>query len=163
LGKTAVIYYTEDEALKKMMPDADRFETKEVALTTDQQLQAEQITGKKLSDAHVRYIIATKGQDIIGYGFPMEVIGKERPITLLIGITNEGAIIAVEVLIYRESQGSEIRYPRFMAQFKGKKKDDPLGMGSDIQSISGATLSSRGTAYGVKKALALFSVVSGRE
>jgi len=32
-------------------------------------------------------------------------------------------------------------------------------MGTDIQSISGATLSSRGAAYAVKKALALFEVI----
>jgi len=162
LGSAAVVYLSEDEALKKILPDADRFETKEIALTADQQLQAEQITGKQLHDSHVRYSIATKGDAIIGYTFPIEVIGKERPITLLIGITKEGTVIAVEVLIYRESQGSEIRYPRFMAQFKGKKKEDPLRMGSDIQSISGATLSSRGVTYGVKKALALFSVIKNK-
>jgi Na+-translocating ferredoxin:NAD+ oxidoreductase RnfG subunit len=159
LGKTAVVYQTEDQALKKMMPDADRFDTKEITLTADQQLQAEQITGKRLSDSHLRYNMATKGADIIGYAFPIEVIGKERLITLLIGVTKEGTIIAVEVLIYRESQGSEIRYPCFMAQFLGKKKKDPLRMGDDIQSISGATLSSRGVTYGVKKALALFHVI----
>ena len=159
LGRAAVVYQTEDQALKKMMPDADRFDTKEITLTADQQLQAEQITGKRLSDSHLRYNMATKGEGIIGYAFPIEVIGKERPITLLIGVTKEGTIMAVEVLIYRESQGSEIRYPRFMAQFRGKKKEDPLRMGEDIQSISGATLSSRGVTYGVKKALALYRVI----
>jgi Na+-translocating ferredoxin:NAD+ oxidoreductase RnfG subunit len=160
---SAVVYQTEDEALKKMFPSADRFETKEITLTADQQLQAEQFLEKRLNDAHFRYIIGTKQEDIIGYAFPMEVIGKERPITFLIGMTKEGAITSVEILIYRESQGSEIRYPRFMAQFKGKKKEDPLRMGTDIQSISGATLSSRGVTYGVRKALALFDVVRERK
>jgi len=160
---STVVYQTEDEALKKMLPDADRFDTKEIVLTADQQLQIEQILGKRLNDSRFRYIMATKEERIIGYAFPIEVIGKERPITLLIGMTKEGAITSVEVLIYRESQGSEIRYPRFMAQFKGKKKEDPLQMGTDIQSISGATLSSRGVTYGVKKALGLFNVVNGRE
>jgi len=161
LGMAAVVYQTEEDALKKMFPDADRFDTKGIELTSDQMLQAEQISGKRFKDSHFQYSIATKEADIIGYGFLIEVIGKERPITLLIGITKEGAIISVEVLIYRESQGSEIRYPRFMAQFRGKKKEDPLRMGTDIQSISGATLSSRGVTYGVKKALALFDVVRG--
>lgn len=158
-GRATVVYYTEEEALKKMFPDADHFETKEMTLTADQQLHAEKIAGRGFSDARFRYNLAVKSGDIIGYGFPIEVIGKERPITLLIGVTKEGKILSVEVLIYRESQGSEIRYPRFMAQFFGKTKENPLRMGEDIQSISGATLSSRGVTYGVRKALALFDIV----
>ncbi len=159
LGMAAVVYQTEDEALKKMLPDADRFDTKEVVLTASQKLQAEQIAGKRFSDATFRVNLGMKKDRIIGYIFPIEVIGKERPITLLIGVTPDGAITSVEVLIYRESQGSEIRYPRFMAQFLGKKKEDPLRMGDDIQSISGATLSSRGVTYGVRKALAIFDII----
>ncbi len=158
-GISAVVYQTEEEALKKMLPDADHFDTREIALTADQQLKAEQIAGKSFNDSHFRVNIGMKGERLIGYTFPIEVVGKERPITLLIGVTPDGAILSVEVLIYRESKGSEVRYPRFMAQFLGKKKDDPLRMGEDIQSISGATLSSRGVTYGVRKALALFEVV----
>jgi thiamine biosynthesis lipoprotein ApbE/Na+-translocating ferredoxin:NAD+ oxidoreductase RnfG subunit len=162
-GRTAVVYQTEDEALKNMIPDADRFDTKEIVLTGDQQLRAEEIAGKRFSDSGVRYNIAMKKEGIIGYGFPIEVIGKDRPITLLIGIAPDGKVIQVEVLIYRESRGSEVRYPRFMAQFQGKKKEAPLRMGDDIQSISGATLSSRGVTYGVRKALALFSIITEKK
>ncbi len=160
LGRSAVVYLTEEEALKKMFPDADRFDTKEIVLTADQQLHAEQIAGKRFNDSRFRYNIAAKGEGVMGYAFPIEMIGKERPITFLIGIAPDGSIFGVEVLVYRESQGSEIRYPRFMAQFLGKKKEDPLRMGQDIQSISGATLSSRGATYAVRKALALFDVIT---
>jgi Na+-translocating ferredoxin:NAD+ oxidoreductase RnfG subunit len=87
------------------------------------------------------------------------VIGKEQPITFMVAVSPEGAVQAVEVLAYRESQGSEIRSKRFMRQFTGKTLAAPLKLGRDIDSISGASLSSRSTAYAVKKALALVDVV----
>jgi Na+-translocating ferredoxin:NAD+ oxidoreductase RnfG subunit len=46
-----------------------------------------------------------------------------------------------------------------MRQFTGKTLAAPLKLGRDIDSISGASLSSRSTAYAVKKALALVDVV----
>jgi hypothetical protein len=67
----------------------------------------------------------------------------------------------VQVLTYRESQGSEIRSKRFLDQFAGKTLTAPLKLGRDIHGISGASLSSRSTTYAVKKALALVSVVYG--
>jgi Na+-translocating ferredoxin:NAD+ oxidoreductase RnfG subunit len=79
----------------------------------------------------------------------------------MIGVSPQARIIGIEVLIYRESQGSEIRSKRFMRQFVGKTADAPLQLGRDIDGISGATLSSRSTAYAVKKALALTQVVYG--
>jgi thiamine biosynthesis lipoprotein ApbE/Na+-translocating ferredoxin:NAD+ oxidoreductase RnfG subunit len=155
----ATVYLTEEEALAKMMPDADHFETKEMTLTAEQQKKAELLAGRSFSDPHFRYIVGKKG-DHISYAFPIEVIGKVRPITLLIGIHPDGSINAIEVLIYRESQGSEVRYHLFLSQFKGKKKEDALRLGNDIQSISGATLSSRGVTYATRKALALFDAVT---
>ena len=46
----------------------------------------------------------------------LEEIGKEQPITLGI-VVNADAIEALEVLIFRESRGSEIHHPFFTRQF----------------------------------------------
>lgn len=160
LSLGATVYLTEEEALAKMMPDADHFDTKEMTLTAEQQKKASLIAGRSFSDPHFRYIVGKNGDHNISYAFPIEVIGKVRPITLLIGIHPDGSINTVEVLIYRESQGSEVRYPSFLSQFKGKKKEDALRLGNDIQSVSGATLSSRGVTYATRKALSLFNAVT---
>jgi Na+-translocating ferredoxin:NAD+ oxidoreductase RnfG subunit len=89
----------------------------------------------------------------------LNVVGKEQPITFLVAVGADGTVRGVEVLIYRESEGSEIRSGRFIRQFVGKTLAAPLKLGRDIEAISGATLSSRSTAYAVKKALALIEVV----
>jgi len=74
----------------------------------------------------------------------LDEIGKEEPITAGY-IVNQGRIERVRILIYRESRGDEVRYPRFTEQFEGAGfKGNPAGnheLDRSIDSISGATLS----------------------
>ena len=154
-----VVYATEEEALRRMMPDADRFETEEIDLSPDQLSKAQTLTGKGFREKKFRFKVGRKGEAAVGYAIRLEAIGKERPITFLIAIAPNGTVKGAEVLIYRESEGAEIRHPRFMAQFLKKTVDDPLRPGQDIQVISGATLSSRAAAYVVRKALSIFEAV----
>ncbi len=158
-ARATVVFATEEEALRRMMPDADRFDTDEVDLSPDQLSKAQALAGKSFREKKFRFKIGRKGAEAVGYAVVLEAVGKERPITFLIGIDPNGGVRGAEVLIYRESEGAEIRHPRFMAQFVKKKMEDPLRLGQDIQVISGATLSSRAAAYIVRKALSIFEAV----
>jgi Na+-transporting NADH:ubiquinone oxidoreductase subunit NqrC len=73
-----------------------------------------------------------------------------------VGMDAEGRIAGIEILEYRESHGGEVRDPRWRAQFAGKTARDPLALDRDIRNISGATLSCRHLADGVKRILALY-------
>lgn len=70
-----------------------------------------------------------------------QVIGKHENIDLAVGITNQGAVKGVEILVYRESYGCEILHPKWLGQFLAKGSSDPIEIESDIVNISGATLS----------------------
>ncbi|MCG3114742.1 MAG: FAD:protein FMN transferase [Candidatus Manganitrophus sp. SA1] len=153
-----IVYLTEEEALRKMMPEADRFDSEEIVLSDDQLSRAQQLAGRSFRENRYRFWVGRRGEERIGYATVLEVIGKERPITFLVGIEPNGEVMGVEVLIYRESRGSEIRNARFMGQFLKKGLDNPLRLGHDIASISGATLSARAAVYVVRKALALVEV-----
>ena len=72
----------------------------------------------------------------------LEEIGKEQPITLGI-VVNAGAIEALEVLIFRESRGSEIRHPFFTRQFDKVILNQDAQLSGTVDGISGATLSVR--------------------
>ena len=50
-------------------------------------------------------------------------------------------MLQMQVLIYRESHGWEVRYPFFTDQFKGLERDDSNNLNKKIDGISGATLS----------------------
>jgi hypothetical protein len=70
----------------------------------------------------------------------LEAIGKVKPITT--GFLIEGdRLLQMQVLIYRESHGWEVRYPFFTNQFKGLELEAGAELNRTIDGISGATLS----------------------
>jgi len=93
---------------------------------------------------------------LLGYGFVDDVRGKEQPITYITMIGVDGALADIEVLVYRESYGGEVRYDAFRKQFRGKKATSQIQLGRDIQSVAGATISSRAITTGAKKIMILF-------
>ena len=60
--------------------------------------------------------------------------------------------------MYREARGDEVRDLNFRKQFVGKTATDPIAPDRDIAVVSGATISSRAMAVGVKRALVLFEL-----
>lgn len=155
----ATVYLTREDALQRLIPQADYFKEELVHLTPSQREEVQRLLGKRIPEPSFTFWVAQKSGSPTGYAIILDVIGKEQPITFMVGVSPEGTVLGVEVLIYRESQGSEIRSAGFMKQFVNKTLNAPLRLGRDIHSISGATLSSRSTAYAVKKALALIQVV----
>ena len=72
----------------------------------------------------------------------LEEIGKEEPITVGI-VVEKGHIEQMQVLVYRESRGSEVRHSFFTNQFSGATLGDDMMLDRTIDGISGATLSVR--------------------
>lgn len=108
---------------------------KTVWITDSMQPEVKRILGHPFTQRRVRYWQAG-GRS----AWVLEEVGKEEPITAGI-VVNAGKIEQVRVLIYRESRGDEVRYPRFTGQFTGAglKSNQELDRGIDV--ISGATLS----------------------
>ncbi len=70
----------------------------------------------------------------------LEEIGKVKPITTGI-VVEDGAIERLQVLVYRESHGWEVRHPFFTDQFQGVTLTDGTQLSEPIDGITGATLS----------------------
>ncbi len=157
----AVVYMSREEALKALIPEAEQFTQETVSLTEGHRARIESLIGRRVRESEVTFWVGTGAEGALGYATVVDVIGKEQPITFMVAVAPEGVVRGVQVLIYRESQGSEIRSKRFLAQFTGKTLAAPLRLGRDIHGISGATLSSRSTAQAVKTALALTATVYG--
>ena len=68
----------------------------------------------------------------------LDELGKERDITTAVVVKNN-QIVAIKVIIYRESRGGEVQVPWFTDQFVGV--DATQNWQRTIDSISGATLS----------------------
>jgi hypothetical protein len=103
--------------------------------------------------------IARTGERIDGYAVIDEELGQHLPITFGVKMLPTGEVDRLEVMIYREGYGDEIRESRFRRQFVGKRSGDALRFGEDVVAISGATISSKAMATGVRRAVALVNVV----
>ncbi len=102
------------------------------------------------------FYVATSGGRTDGYAFIDEEKGEHLPITFAVKLSPEGKVLRQEIVVYREARGDEVRDERFRAQFVGKSARDAIDTNQDIQAISGATISSRAMAVGVKRAVVLF-------
>jgi Na+-translocating ferredoxin:NAD+ oxidoreductase RnfG subunit len=97
---------------------------------------------------------AQAGDKLLGLFVLDHVIGKHLYIDYAVALDTNGRVMRVEILQYRESYGGEVRESSWLAQFVGKTSSSALKVGSDIRSISGATLSSLHVTEGVKRVLA---------
>lgn len=70
----------------------------------------------------------------------LDEIGKEQPITMGV-VVEQGQIVNIEVLAYRESRGGEIRHGFFRRQFDRATLKPGDKLDRHIDGITGATLS----------------------
>jgi Na+-translocating ferredoxin:NAD+ oxidoreductase RnfG subunit len=154
IGKVEV-YLTEEQALKLLFPKSPNIKAEELRLMPEQKARIQERIGWKFPEESFRAFKAETNGKVDGYAVIQETIGKHRPITYLVGVTPDGTVSDVEVLVYRESKGSEVRMKRFNSQYEGKTVLDPVRINKDIINITGATMSVRSVNAGVKRALVL--------
>jgi FMN-binding protein len=94
-----------------------------------------------------------RGDSLLGFAEVGNVIGKDQPITFLVATDGADRLKDVDILVYREPQGGEVAYEPWRRQFRGKGASDPLEVGKDIRSISGATISVHAVTAGVRQIL----------
>jgi hypothetical protein len=72
----------------------------------------------------------------------LDEIGKDKPITTGV-VINNGSIEQLQVLIFRESRGWEVKHAFFSDQFTGATASENHQLDRHIDGITGATLSVR--------------------
>lgn len=97
--------------------------------------QARQILGHPYAGMRVRYWWLNGKTAWI-----VDEIGKEKPITLGV-VVSQDKIQSVELLVYREERGGEIRTGSFRDQFRQASLKPDQQLDRNIDGISGATLS----------------------
>ena len=155
----AVDYLTVPQAQQLLFPEADRFVDATVEVSEDQSKAIEAKSGVRQRWKKQAVWRAEKTGESIGWFIVDEVVGKHEFITYAAGLTPEGKVRGLEILVYRETYGYQIRNPQWRHVFEGKTLVDPFKLDQDIPNIAGATLSCRNVTNGVKRLLALQQVV----
>lgn len=149
------VYLTPEEAAKLTFPDSDSIRLEVITLNENQKRLIEEQIGWQFPESTFDCYIGETNGKIDGWAFVQHTIGKHKPMTYMVGVDPDGEITNVEVLVYRESRGSEVGKKRFNYQYQGKTIDDPIRINRDVINISGATMSVRSMSAGVKRALVL--------
>lgn len=148
-------YLTEEQALALVFPESDEIAADEFAMTPEEKGGLEKLLSRRLYEDGFRVYVGKKHGAILGYAIITEEIGKFHPFTFIVGVSPDGKIDNMAVLVYRESRGGEIAKKRFLYQFIGKSFKNPIRINKDIINITGATMSVQYMCAGVRKVLAV--------
>jgi FMN-binding domain len=151
----AEVFMTEDEGVKIMFPKSERVRKDVITLNSEKKNQIEERIGWKFPEESFVVYIGETGTRIDGYAMVQNTIGKHKPMTYMVGVDGQGSVSDIELLVFREARGSEVRQKRFNSQYEGKTVLDPVRINKDIINISGATMSVRSMSAGIKRALVL--------
>lgn len=154
----AADYMSVEAAQRGLFARAERFDEIVLALNAAQKQAVTDLAGPQPPHRSLRAWKAMHGNDLLGYVFVDEVLGRQDMITYAVGIDRSGRLGALEVLSYRESHGGEIRGTAWRNQFDGREGLGHLRFGADIKNIAGATLSCEHVTQGVRWIAALWQI-----
>ncbi len=146
LASRAETFLTVDEAKRILWGDAAMTPVN-VVLTRAQMKSIHKASRTRVRSSVLKiWKVTGKGWFILDW-----VIGKHENIDIAVGLTDEGRVTGIEVLVYRETYGHEIRNAKWRAQFHGRDHSEILKLDRQIKNISGATLSCRHITDGINR------------
>ncbi|MEO1767289.1 FMN-binding protein [Thiobacter aerophilum] len=154
----AVQYLTLEQAQHALFPEASGFRDAKLLLSAEQREAIEKASKVRVRSPELHAWRAEAGGKLAGWLLVDEVYGKHEFITYALALDATGAVRGIEIMDYRETHGAQVRNAAWRAQFIGKRAGAPLELDKDIQNISGATLSCKHMAEGVRRLLATYEV-----
>ena len=126
---------------------------------TDDMLSAAAAQGGKLTEAYEVQV----GGETAGYAFKVVAAGSQGDIEMIVGVDADLAVTGVSIVDNAETSGIGSKVMSNMPtakgvgvldQFVGMSGAGSIAVGSNVDAISGATVSSKGVTKGVNTALA---------
>ncbi len=118
--------------------------------------QGAQISGRP-DEAKISEIKGDSG--LLGYCVESKVVSRSGPFRIRVLLDKQLYVKQATVISYPWDHGREVRKHAFTSQFEGKSPNDPIQIGKDIDSMTGATISSRVMAEGVRDTIKLVELV----
>ncbi len=156
-GHSDTVYMSEKEAIKWAFPKSQQVKEHLLDLSREQITDIEVQSGGIFHESDKKIYTGITKDHIDGHAIITNEIGKFKHITFIVKVSPKGKVEKIAVLTYRESRGGEVRQPRFLHQYKGKKTDDAIKINRDILNITGATMSVRAMNRGVRKVLTILN------
>jgi electron transport complex protein RnfG len=152
-------------AMKEVVADPDNTTFSDALDLTDDMTAAASSAGATLDSVYEAQV----GGQSAGYAIKVVASGSQGNIEMMVGVDAEGVVTGVSIVSNSETSGigSKVMSNQATAkgigvldQFEGKSAaDGTLAVGTNVDAISGATVSSRGVTTGVNAALAVAGVI----
>ena len=149
------VYLNEAQALAIVLGERAVVRKEQKNLDDALRTKLERSSNLRFPDSTYAFFIAARDGQAEKYAIQMNEVGKTEPITFMVGMTPEGKVTDVVIMVFRENRGWEVKEKRFLNQFRGKTLRNSIRVDEDIINYTGATLSSKAVARGVKRALFL--------
>lgn len=156
------VYLTKADAPRAIFPEGTASARKTLDLSDAEVAALSKALGRRVEARRYQYVEVKSEKGTAGIILILDVIGESQPITFAVGVSPDGALQDIQVMVYREPQGEAIQERRFRRQFVGKRAKDPITLDKDIDAISGATISSRSATFAARKGLLLAEVLRSR-
>lgn len=122
---------------------------------TQAMIDAASAAGGTLGDIYEAQV----GGASAGYAITVSASGSQGTIEMMVGVDTEGAVTGISIINHSETSGIGTKVmdneDGVLDQFKGRSAaDGTLSVGTNVDAITGATVSTRGVTSGVNAALA---------
>ena len=154
----AKLLMTPFEAIHMAYGDKVVVAKKNILLKTNQAKAVSKIAHQKLKTKIYRTFKIQKDKTIIAYGILTMNKMRTKDAAVLTMVNLEGVIESIATIAFNEPPEFAPN-KKWESLFEKKTKDDTLRIGKDLPTITGATLSARGYAKGVRLALAIYEAV----
>ena len=157
-GSQAKVFHSQSAALDLAFPDADRIEKTTHILTGEQVDAIESRSRSRVQSRLVAIHSAWRGEELLGYAHIDVHEVRTKPEGFMVTLGPRGVVMSAIVLAFYEP----IEYlpsSRWYDLFSGKRRQDGLRLGRDVDAVSGATLSARAATEGVRRMLAYYEVL----
>ena len=161
----AINWENTQTAMKAVVADPENAEFSEAMEPTSDMTAAASAAGGTLDSVYEVLV----GGESAGYAIKVVASGSQGNIEMMVGVHADGVVTGVSIVKNSETSGigSKVMTNQPTAkgvgvldQFEGKTAADaPLNVGTNVDAISGATVSSKGVTTGVNAALAVAGVI----
>lgn len=153
------VYLNEAQAVAIILGEKAVVRKEQKTLDEALRTKLERASNLRFPESSYTFFIASRDGQAEKFAIQMNEIGKTEPITFMVGLSPEGKVTEVVIMVFRENRGWEVKEKRFLNQFRGKTLHNSIRVDEDIINYTGATLSSKAVARGVKKALFLLDAL----
>lgn len=151
------------EGTKESIAKNGKLDKKELSILMPEAEAVREKTDITMGNENIKEVLqATKGNEVVGYLIMVSSKGFHGEIKSMIGITKQGEISGIKVVSHSETPGvgSKIEKKDFTQGFNGKKINSGIKLvktetskDSEVQGVTGATVSSTAVATGVNEAI----------